>query len=84
MEHVRKANQDMGPAAIGSEPVDRLSTVETKLRNFHRNGTPFPLEGVTPSEVEIYQKIFGAVARGAPSPRYAREIIDAVLKSVDG
>ena len=84
MEHVNKANQDMGPERIWIESDGRLSAVETKLRNFHRNGPAFPLEGITPSEVEIYQKVFRAVARGAPSPRSAREIIDAVLMSVDG
>ena len=84
LEQVIKAYQDLGPAGIGTEPNDRLSAVETKLRNFHANGAPFPLTGISPSEVDTYQKVFGAVAKKVLSPRSAKEIIDAVLKGSEG
>ena len=80
LEQVMKAYQDLGPAGIGTESNDRLNAVETKLRNFHANGVPFPLTGISPSEVDTYQKVFGAVAKRVLSPSSAREIIDAVLK----
>ena len=53
------------------------------LRNFHPNDSRFPLAGITSSEVDTYQKVFWAVAGTVPSPRSAREIIDAVLKSAE-
>ena len=84
LAQLMKACQDICPARMGTEPTDRLSAVETKLRNFHANGKPFPLTGISPSEVDIYQKVFGAVARRVSSPRSAREIIDAVLKGLEG
>ena len=80
LEQVMKTCQNIDSAAIGSEPNDRLSAVETRLRNFHSNGSPFPLLGVNSSEVDAYQKVFGAIAKSALSPRSAREIIDAILK----
>ena len=79
LEQLAKAYRDIGPARIGTEPNDRLSTVETRLRNFHANGKPFPLTGISPSEVDTYQKVFAAVARRVSSPRSAREIIEAVI-----
>ena len=79
LEQVTKAYHDIGPVGFGTEPNDRLSTVETKLRNFHANGKPFPLTGISPSEVDIYQKVFGAVAGMASSPLSAKEIIEAVI-----
>ena len=83
LAHLMKACQGICPAGMGTEPNDRLSAVETRLRNFQANGSPFPLEGISPSEVDTYQKVFWAVARRVPSPHSAREIIDAVLKGSD-
>ena len=83
LEQLMKAHQNTGPAGIGTEPNDRLSAVETRLRNFHSNGSPFPLVGMSSSEIDTYQKVFWAIARGTTSPRSARELIDAVLKGTD-
>ena len=83
LKSLEKMYQDMGSVLFGDEPIERLSVVEANLRNFYPNGTSFPLASVSPSEVDTYQKVFGAVAGSAPSPRSAREIIDAVLKGLD-
>ena len=79
LEQLMKARLDIGTAGIGTEPVDRISAVETRMRNFHPYGSPFPLADISPSEVDTYQKVFWAVARRVPSPLSAREIIDAVV-----
>ena len=84
LEQVVKTYQDIDSAGIGTEPKDRLSAVETRLRNFHANGNPFPLTGISPSEIDTYQKVFGAVAKRVISARSAREIIDAILKELEG
>ena len=83
LKSLEKIYQDMGSVSFGNEPIERLSVVEANLRNFYPNGNSFPLASVSPSEVDTYQKVFGAVAGSAPSPRSAREIIDAVLKGLD-
>ena len=84
LDQVTKTHQTIGQEVTWTEPIGRLNAVETKLRNFHANGKPFPLMGISSSEVDTYQKIFGAVARRLPSPRSAREIIDRVLKESEG
>ena len=81
LKQLAKVHQGMGSVEAAKEPTDRLAAVETMLRNFHPNGCCFPLSDISPSEVDTYRKIFGAVAGATPSPRSAREIIDAVLKS---
>ena len=84
LAQLMKARQDIGSAGNGTEPNHRLSAVETMLRKFHPNGSPFPLASMSPAEVETYQKVFGEVAKRVPSPLSAREIIDAVLKGSEG
>ena len=79
LEQIMKAYEDTGLAAFGTEPVARLSAVETRLRNFHPIGNPVPLAGMSPSEVDTCQKVFWAVARRVPSPRSAKEIIEIVV-----
>ena len=79
LEKLIRACQEIDRAGIEADPEDRLSALEKRLRNFHPNDTPFPLAGISPSEVDSYRKVFWAVARRVPSPRSAREIIDAVL-----
>ena len=80
LEQLINMCQDICADGSGVESHDRLATVETNLRNFNPHGSPFPLEGVSSSEVETYQKIFRSVARSTLSPRSAREIIDTVLR----
>ena len=84
LARLMKACQDIDPTGNGTQPHDRLSAVETRLRNFHPNGSPFPLASISPSEVETYQKVFWAVASRVPSPLSARDIIDVVLKGSEG
>jgi molecular chaperone HtpG len=79
-----KVYQDPAFSEVGEEPTERLSDVEEKLRGFHPNGTVFPISGLSASEVDSYRKVFAAVAVGIPSPRSAKEIIDAVSNKSDG
>ena len=83
LERVTKAHQNFASSGMGSGPSERLSTIEGKLRNFHPNGSCFPLQDKTSSEVDIYRRVFGAVAANVPSARSAREIIATVLKLID-
>ena len=77
-------NRTIGLVGIETEPGQRFNTLETRLRSFHTNGTPFPTAEIDPSEVEAYRKVFWAVTMSAPSPQSAKEIIDAVLKRLEG
>ena len=81
LRQLAKVRQYMGSAEVGKELTERLTVVETMLRNFHPDGRHFPLSDISSSEVDTYRKVFGAVAGATPSPPSAREIINAVLKS---
>ena len=79
LQRVARTYQDMETQRVGKEPAKRLRAVETKLRSFHPNGTWLPLPGIDSSEVDTYRKVFGAIAGTTPSPRSAKEIIEAVI-----
>ena len=61
------------------EYLERLGGLERRLSRFQANGSRLPFEGVTASEVATYRKVFQALAEVAPSPRTAKELIEAVL-----
>jgi len=78
-----RACQEIDREGIEPELNNRFSAAEMKLLDFHPNGSTFPLVGISPSEIETYRKVFGAVARRAQSPRSAIEFIDAALKGLE-
>ena len=84
LQDLTKVHQELGPPENGNGPKDRLGDIETKLRNFHPNGSPFPLKGSSPSEVHLLQRVFGAITKSAPSPLSARDTINAVLRESEG
>lgn len=61
------------------ENLEKLYALERKLSSFRvRRGRP-PLGSVAASEVATYRKIFQTLAEASPSPRAAKEMIEAVL-----
>ena len=81
LRRLAKVRQYMGSVEAAKELTERLTAVETMLRNFHPDDSRFPLSDISSSEVDTYRRVFGAIAGATPSPRSATEIIDAVLKS---
>ena len=79
LQQVTKTYQDTETRGIGEAPSRKLSEVEKKLRNFHPDGSRFPLSGISSSEVDTYRKVFGVVAGTVASSRSAKEIIEAVI-----
>ena len=62
-----------------NENLEKLYELEGKFSNFRaRSGRP-PLGGLAASEVATYRKIFQTLAQVSPSPRAAKEMIEAVL-----
>ena len=85
VEHaLEQLDRAIGLVGIETEPGERVNALQTRLRSFHTNGTPFPTAEIDPSEVEAYRKVFWAVTMSAPSPQSAKEIIDAILKRLEG
>ena len=83
LQLLAKTRQELQSSGLGNESAERLSAVEEKLRDFHPNGSCFPMSGISSSEVDIYRRVFGAVAATVPSAHSAREIIDAVLEGAE-
>ena len=64
--------------------LERLESAETKLNNLSVEPELQPFSGMPPSEVIVYQRVFGALASLLPSSGSARELIEKVFVEVSG
>ena len=77
IQDIRESIDTMNSHA--KDNLEKLYVLERKLSNFRaRRGCP-PLGGIAASEVATYRKIFQTLADVSPSPRAAKEMIEAVL-----
>ena len=63
--------------------IARLDKVKHQLRNLQTVDACFPIENVSPSEVVIYRRVFGAILAVMPSARAAKQAIEAVITKVE-
>ena len=76
VEEVRKSIRN---GNLDNGPLERLGRVEEGLKNYSVE-VELPLFGdMTPPEVVVYQRVFGALATLASSPGSARELIELVF-----
>ena len=61
------------------ENLERLDALERRLGSFQAEPGRLPFPGVAAEEVATYRKIFQTLAEVSPSPRAAKELIEAVL-----
>lgn len=80
LSDVRAMRKDIDEMpASPRENLQKLNEIEGKFKNFRaRRGRP-AFGGVKPSEVATYRKIFDMLVQVSPSPRAARETIQAIL-----
>ena len=80
LDRIRDIREDFGAMnSHARKNFEKLDALEKELSNFRaRRGRP-PFGGVATSDVETYRKIFQILAKVSPSPRAAKEIIEAVL-----
>ena len=64
---------------IGAQDIERLDGVERCLLEFDSQNNPSPLDGIRLPNRIAYQQMFQALARVAPSPRAARDLMAAVV-----
>ena len=76
-----KIHHELSLAGIEDGSNSRLNDVQEKLSDFRHDGKSFPVAGLVPPEVDLYRKVFAAIAASAPSARAACETIDAILKA---
>ena len=59
--------------------TEKLEAVERKLRNFRAGQDLTTLSGIPSGEAAIYRRVFQTLVEVSPSPRTAKEIMEAVL-----
>ena len=77
IQDIRENIGTMNSHARGN--LEKLHILERKLSNFRARRASPPLGGVAESEAATYRKIFQTLAKISPSPRAAKEMIEAVL-----
>lgn len=79
VEKVRKIlpKESLDDATLKS--LKRLDSAKDKLSSFSVETQPQPFGDMTPSEIVVYQRVFGALATLARSPRSASALIEKVF-----
>lgn len=67
--------------AGGSHLAREVTEVEERLGRIEQSVEERQWEGMEPAQQEAYRKVFSVIVEVAPSPRQARETIEAILKA---
>ena len=85
LERIQQIRKDMESTnGHAEEIVAKLDALEQLLSAFRAKRGPWPFRGATKSEVATYRKIFQTIAEITPSPRSAKELMEAVLNRPSG
>ena len=79
LQEVEEVRKSIRRGDLHNGSVERLDTAEEQLNNFSGEAKLQRFGNMTPSEVVVYQRVFGAVVTFAPSPGSAREFIESVF-----
>ncbi len=79
LQEVQEIRKGVGRRNLDNGNLERLDSAEDKLSNFSVETEPQRFGDIPPAEAVVYQKVFGALATLAPSPSYARELIEMVF-----
>ena len=76
---VEELREGIGKGNLDNDTLERLENAEDKLSNFSVETELQRFGNMTPSEVVVYQRVFGALATLASSPGSASELIEMVF-----
>ena len=79
LREVEEVRKSLGKGNLYNGILERLDDAEDQLNNFSVETEMQRFGDMPPSEVVVYQRIFGALATLAPSPGSARELIEMVF-----
>lgn len=79
LQEVEELRQNFGKGTPKDGAIERVDEVEDKLNRFSVDSRSSQFEDLTPTEVAIYQRVFGALTTLSPSPGSARKLIEMVL-----
>ncbi len=79
LREVEELRNSIGKGNLDNGTLARLDNANHQLDNFSVETELQWFGGMTPSEVVVYQRVFGALAIRAPSPASARELIESLF-----
>ena len=82
LKEVEEIRKSIGRVVLDDDTLKRLDIVEGKLNSFSVEDELRQFGDMLPSEIIVYQKVFGALATFASSPASARELIELLFKKV--
>ena len=84
LQQIGDLRQSIGEGNLDNSTLERLVDAENKLNGFSVEKEPLRYRDMTPSEVVVYQRVFGALATLESSPGSARELIEKVFAEASG
>lgn len=82
LHRVSTVRERVCTGSSGEVYIEILKEVEKKLNNLQIDDTCFPIEGVSSSEVLIYQRVFRTIVTAMTSPRGAQKVIEAIFRRI--
>ncbi len=79
LREIKELRKSIGKDSLDNGTLERLSNVEGELNNFSVDTELHRFDKMTPSEVVVYQRVFGALATLSPSPSSAMGLIELVF-----
>ena len=79
LREVEEVRKSIGKGNLDNGTLERLDSAKDQLNNFPVETELRRFGDMTPSEVVVYQRVFGALATLAPSPGSARDLIEMVF-----
>ena len=79
IEEVESIRDSIAAANLDNGSLTRLNAVEAQLSNFSSEEKLQRFDSLSPAEIAVFQRVFGALVTLAPSPGLAIELIESVL-----
>ena len=82
LREVEEVRESIGKGSFDNGTLARLGAVEDKLNNFSAETKPDRFGDMPTSDVEVYQRMFAALAEVSASPGSARDLITTILTRI--
>ena len=84
VQEIKELRRGTGEGNLENGILESLDDVEDQLNGFALDKVPQPYRGMAPSEMVVYQRVFGVLAAIESSPGSARELIHRVFTETSG
>lgn len=84
LQEIDEVRKSIRKGNLGDCSIERLETAEENLHCFSGEAKLPQFQNMTAKEVDVYQKVFGALVTLAPSPSSAKDLIELVYAELAG